>query len=206
MRELAIPFEERLLVFGDTASWAAYRKISPSGKVPCLQDAEATVWDSFAIADYLAEQTPSVWPESRLARAWARSAAAEMHSGFNELRNQCSMSCGVRISLKTMSPGLVSDLDRLSGLWNDGLQRFGGPYLAGRLFTAVDAFFAPVAFRVQTYGLPLDSAAAAYARRLLDLESMRAWYADALAETFRDRAHELEVADVGTVTQDLRAT
>jgi glutathione S-transferase len=206
MRELAIPFEERLLVFGDTASWAAYRTISPSGKVPCLQDAETSVWDSYAITEFLGEQYPSVWPESRLARAWARSAAAEMHSGFNELRNQCSMSCGVRISLKTLSPGLVSDLKRLGALWNDGLQRFGGPYLAGPGFTAVDAFFAPVAFRVQTYGLRLESAAAAYARRLLDLKSMQAWYSDALAETFRDHAHEIEIADVGTVTLDLRAT
>src|ERR1700748_212059 len=98
MRELGIAFNERLTVF-DGAGNAAFRSFSPTGKVPCLTDGDITVWDSLAIAEYLAERHPGVWPSAPAARAWARSAAAEMHSGFGELRNRCSMTCGLRVKL-----------------------------------------------------------------------------------------------------------
>jgi glutathione S-transferase len=114
------------------------------------------------------------------------------------------MSCGVRIRLDEVPPALAHDLARLSELWSDGLARFGGPFLAGAAFTAADAFFAPVAFRIQTYGLRVGEAAAAYAARLLALPAMRAWYESALAETLREPRHEAEVR--GTVLEDLRAS
>ena len=205
MRELEIEFKERLIPFGLAAQWDDFRKISPGGKVPCLVDGPTVVWDSLAIVEYLAERHSAVWPADSKARAWARSAAAEMHSGFGELRNRCSMSCGLRIRLKEFPAALERDIDRLAALWKDGLHRFGGPFLSGKSFSAVDAFFAPVAFRIQTYAVALDSAAAAYAQRLLHLESMRDWYAGALKETFRDQPHEEEVAHMGTVLEDLRA-
>jgi glutathione S-transferase len=205
MRELEIAFREHLVPFGQEASWHNYRKISPSGKVPCLIDGDTEVWDSLAIAEYLAERHAAVWPVRVGARAWARSAAAEMHSGFTELRGRCSMSCGVRIRLKDFPAALESDLARLGALWNDGLRRFGGPFLAGDAFTAVDAFYAPVAFRLQSYGLSLDPAAAAYADRLLNTRARREWYADALEETLRDLPHEDEISQVGQVLEDLRA-
>jgi glutathione S-transferase len=205
MRELEIAFREHLVPFGEEASWHNYRKISPSGKVPCLIDGETVVWDSLAIAEYLAERHAAVWPVRVGARAWARSAAAEMHSGFTELRGRCSMSCGVRVRLKDFPAALASDLARLGALWNDGLRRFGGPFLAGDAFTAVDAFYAPVAFRIQSYGLSLDPAAAAYADRLLNTRAMREWYADALEETLRDPPHDDEISQVGEVLEDLRA-
>jgi glutathione S-transferase len=204
MRELNMPFTEHLLPFGQTSIWQEFRKISPSGKVPCLVDGDSIVWDSLAIAEYLAERHDTVWPADRDARAWARSAAAEMHSGLTELRYRCSMSCGMRIRLKEITPGLKTDLARVNALWTDGLQRFGGPYLAGRAFSAVDAFFAPVGFRIQTYGLALESASAAYAMRLLRLRSVREWYADALKEKMRDESHEVDVLQMGTVLEDLR--
>jgi glutathione S-transferase len=204
MRELDIPFTEHLLPFGQTASWQEFRKMSPSGKVPCLVDADSVVWDSLAIAEYLAERHDTVWPGDRVARAWARSAAAEMHSGFSELRHRCSMSCGMRIRLKEITPGLKTDIARLNALWTDGLQRFGGPHLAGRAFSAADAFFAPVGFRIQTYSLALEPASAAYAMRLLKLSSMREWYADALKEKMRDEPHDVDVLQMGTVLEDLR--
>ena len=125
------------------------------------------MWDSLAIAEYLAERHDGVWPRATAARAWARSAAAEMHSGFGTLRNECSMSVGMRIRLHRISPGLQSDLARLAALWTEGLERHGGALLGGDRFTAVDAFFAPVATRVQTYGLPLPQVAADYVQRLL---------------------------------------
>ena len=205
MRELKIAFAERLIPFGSAAQWDDFRRISPSGKVPCLVDGPTVVWDSLAIAEYLAERHAGVWPADSNARAWARSASAEMHSGFGELRSRCSMSCGVRVRLKDIPATLQGDLARLGALWSDGLRRFGGPFLAGKSFAAVDAFFAPVAFRIQTYGIALDPTAAGYAQRLLGLQSMSDWYAEALKERFRDAPHEDEMAHMGTVVEDLRA-
>ena len=205
MRELKIAFREHLVPFGDESSWQSYRKISPTGKVPCLVDGDTVVWDSLAIAEYLAERHAIVWPVAAGARAWARSAAAEMHSGFGELRGRCSMSCGVRVRLKEFPEALERELARLGALWVDGLRRFGGPFLAGEKFTAVDAFYAPVAFRIQTYGLPLDPGAVTYADRLLGTRAMQEWYADALKETLRDPPHDDEISQAGQVLQDLRA-
>jgi glutathione S-transferase len=129
-----------------------------------------------------------------------------MHGGFSALRNTCGMNCGLRVRLHGISPALAQDVARVDELWSDGLGRFGGPFLAGAAFTAADAFFAPVAFRVQTYALPLGPASLAYAGRLLALPAMREWYAAALAETQREPGHEAEVQAAGTVIEDLRAT
>jgi glutathione S-transferase len=205
MREKSIAFHEKLHVFGP--KWAAKTSDAkaPANKVPVLHDGGIVVWDSLAIGEYLAEKHAGLWPADREARAWARSLAAEMHSGFGALRNDCSMSCGHRIQLHQVSPALQKDIDRLGEAWSEGLQRFGGPFLGGSEFGIVDAFFCPVAFRVQTYGLQLPKPAADYARRLLALPSMREWYDAALKETFRDEAHEGDFAKVGKITQDLRA-
>jgi len=205
MRELALPFTERLVYFGHLGAWDSYRKIAPSGKVPCLVHGELVVWDSLAIVEYLAERHATVWPKDTVARAWARSAAAEMHSGFTELRSRCSMNCGVRVRLNDVSKPLERDLERLCSLWNEGLRRFGGPFLTGSTFTAADAFFAPVAFRVQTYSLTLDGSSANYVQRVLALPAMQDWYAAAIRETLRDPAHELELEQAGKLLEDLRA-
>lgn len=205
MRQLGLPFAERLLRFGDDAAWAGLRALSPAGKVPCLRDGELVVWESAGITEYLAERHAGVWPTQPRARAWARCAAAEMHAGFAALRAECSMSCGIRVQLHTRSAALERDLARLGALWNEGLARFGGPFLAGPEFSAVDAFFAPVAFRAQTYGLRFAGAAAAYPALLLALPAMQAWYAEALAETWRDPAHDDEIRATGTTLADLRA-
>jgi len=206
MRELNIAFREHLVPFGQESAWQSYRKISPTGRVPCLVDGGTVVWDSLAIAEYLAERHEAVWPAERVARAWARSAAAEMHSGFGELRNRCSMSCGIRVRLNDYPPALERDIARLSVLWTEGLRRFGGPFLAGKAFTAVDAFYAPVAFRIQTYGLTLDPGAVAYTAHLLETRALREWYADALKETLRDQPHDAEISQFGRVVEDSRAT
>lgn len=202
LRELGIPFEEKLMPFHG----GAFTGFSPSGKVPCLVDGGVTVWDSLAITEYLAETYPTVWPVDTAARAFARCAAAEMHSGFTALRTQCGMNCGIRVKLHRVDDALQGDLARLDALWTDGLQRFGGPFLAGESFSAADAFYAPVAFRIQTYAPPLGDAANAYAGRLLALHSMHEWHDDALKETWRHAAHEEEAAKWGEITRDLRAT
>ncbi len=203
LRELGIPFEEQMHPFGSGGP-EGFRPFSPSGKVPCLDDRENVVWDSLAIVEYLAERHSGVWPADARARAFARSAAAEMHSGFQGLRSACGMNCGLRVSISPLPVALTQDLARLEALWQDGFQRFGGPFLAGTAFTAVDAFFAPVAFRVQTYRLPLAEAAATYVQRLLSLPAMREWYLAALAEPWIDAEHDQEVRRHGTVVEDLR--
>ena len=206
LSELGIEFEEKLTPFqrGTSSSWTAFRNFSPTGKVPCLHDGDITVWDSLSIAEYVAESHPGVWPADPRTRAWARSAAAEMHSGFDALRSHCPMNCGIRLQLNTTPAALSRDIARLQELWNEGLKRFGGPYLAGNAFTAIDAFYAPVVFRIQSYRLPVDTAAQAYVRRMLALPSMQRWYEAALKETWRDPDHEEETLRQGTLLEDLR--
>jgi glutathione S-transferase len=204
MKELGIEFNEQLIVFGDEPTWQAYRRLSPSGKVPCLTDESTTVWDSLAIIEYLAERHEGVWPQDAKARAWSRCAAAEMHSGFQSLRDICSMNVGLRIRMNTVSEGLQKDVDRIDSLWSHGLQQFGGPFLAGDRFSAVDAFFAPVVYRVRTYGLDLSEGAAAYVERVLALGSMQQWEAESLAEPWRDTEHEDIAFTVGTLLADHR--
>ena len=205
MSVLDIPFEEILLPFGQLHEGRSLAQLSPSARVPFLEHEGLQVWDSLAITEYLAERHPQVWPHESPARAYARCAAAEMHSGFATLRNVCGMNCGLRVQLHELSVALRADITRLDRLWQDGLSRHGGPWLTGRRFTAVDAFFAPVAFRMQTYGLPFAATSQSYLQRLLALPAMQAWYAAGLAETWRDASHDQEVHAVGTITQDLRA-
>ena len=206
MKVLGIPFQEHLIPFPDKAAGGvAFQQFTPSGKVPCLKDGDTAVWDSLAIAEYLAERHAGVWPGDAKARAWARSAAAEMHSGFQSLRGTCNMNCGIRVKMKVVPEGVTQDLARLDALWSDGLERFGGPFLAGKDFTNADAFFCPVAYRVQTYGLKVDPKSAAYVKRLLALPALQEWYKAGLAETTRIERYEAEAKAAGEVTEDLRS-
>jgi glutathione S-transferase len=205
MRELGVPFAEKLVPFGGAQNPGVFRAFSPTGKVPCLVDGEITVWDSLSISEYVGERHAGVWPAEARARAWARSASAEMHSGFFGLRNACPMNCGLRVTLRSIDATLTRDLARLDELWNDGLDRFGGPFLTGTRFCAVDAFFAPVAFRLQTYEPPVNANSRRYASQLLALPSMKDWYTAALRETWRDEEHEVETRAAGEWREDLRA-
>jgi glutathione S-transferase len=203
LRGLGMPFAEHLRPFDPLDKFTDF---SPSGMVPCLVDGETVVWDSLAIAEYLAEQQPGIWPADAAARAWARCAAAEMHSGFFALRERCGMNCGLRVRLHDFPDTLRRDVARVDALWCQGLARFGGPWLGGAAFSAVDAFFAPVAFRVQTYGLHLSPAAATYAAQLLELPAMAEWYDAALREPWRDAEHENDINRYGAILADQRST
>jgi glutathione S-transferase len=200
LRALDIPFIERTHRLGSEA----FTGFSPSGKVPCLVDGDTVVWDSLAIVEYLAERHAGVWPTGDQARAWARCAAAEMHSGFASLRNQHGMNVGTRVAVAQRSPAVLADIARIEDLWNQGLERFGGPFLAGRDFTAVDAFFAPVVYRFRTYGVAVSGAAAGYLETMLAHPAMQAWETAALAEDFREDTHEVDLRQAGTITADLR--
>ncbi len=203
MTELGIPFEEELKFFSDH-NWKTFRDFSPTGRVPCLVKDGLVVWDSLAITEFLAEHHVDVWPQSVVARAWARCAAAEMHSGFGLLREMCSMNCSIKVQLRDTPPALLKELARLDELWAEGLNRFGGPFLAGNVFTAVDAFYAPVALRIQGYGLEVSPMARAYTERLLALPSMHAWVAAGQLEA-RHEEHEDACLQYGTLVSDVRS-
>ncbi|MFZ5721614.1 MAG: glutathione S-transferase family protein [Pseudomonadota bacterium] len=180
-----LPFTETLVELRqeNNMSAAAIRPHSPSGLVPALKDGDLTVWDSLAICEYVAEKAPGLWPKDPAARAMARSAAAEMHSGFSSLRGECPMALDVEPRAVELSEATHKDIRRIVKLWNDMLARFGGPFLAGD-WSIADAFYTPVATRFRTYGVRLSDfgdagPAGEYAERLLETPEFRAWEADA---------------------------
>jgi len=184
MTHAGIAFEEMQL----RLSWddsSPFKKtlhaLAPTGWVPLLVDDGFAVWDSLAIAEYLAEKFPAkrLWPADRLQRARARSLCAEMHSGFGELRNVFGMNIEADLTdvgarLLAEKPAAADDVKRIDAMWQDALAASGGPFLFGD-FSIADAFFAPVCSRVATYGLPLGPVAAAYAKRVRALSAFVEW-------------------------------
>lgn len=170
------------------------RAFSPSARVPVLHDGDVVVWDTFAIAEYLAERHPGMWPADPVARAWARCIAAEMHSGFSALRNEMTMCVRERVDVRPWSSALAADIARVTEIWTEGRRRWsgGGAYLCGA-FSLADAFYAPVAFRFRTYGVPLDGPAAGYLRTMLAHPLLGEWEAAALKETAIIEADEPRV-------------
>ncbi len=191
MTHAGIAFEEMKLRL-DSAAGSAFKKalapISPAARVPVLVDDGFSVWDTLAICEYLAEKFPAknLWPQASRARARARSLCAEMHSGFGALRSHCPMNIEASLQdlgarLLSMHADLRTDLERIVSMWISELDSHGGPFLFGD-FGIADAFFAPVVWRITTYGLPAPPAVSPYVQRMLDLPAMRAWAADARAE------------------------
>lgn len=184
LRERGIPFQERMLKF-ESPEWREHiAQLSPSGLVPVLWEGNPgtgfATWDTLAIAERLHELYPKhgIWPVDAQARARARSAAAEMHSGFGALRAAMPMNIRCRYPGKGMSEGVAKDVARISALWAAAK----GPFLFGE-FGAADAFYAPVATRLVTYGVALKGAALAYQQALLESPGVKAWSADAVKET-----------------------
>ena len=206
MRTLDIPFEDRVEPFGAIDNYEAFRRFAPNGSVPCLIDGGRTIWDSLGITLYLADRHAGVWPAVEGAKAWAQCVVAEMHSGFFALRSRCPMNVGTRVERKPDSEALRRDVARIGEILGGGIGRFGGPFLAGETFTAADAFFAPVAFRIRTHGLDVGSEGTAWVERMLALPAMREWEEAALAETWREAGHEAEVGEGGIVVADYRAS
>jgi len=199
LKAIGIPFREQRLALYQPDSSLRIGAVSPSRRVPCLHDGDSVVWDSLAITEYLAERHPGVWPADARTRAWARSAAAEMHSGFARLRDEMGMNVRLRRA-RTPSAAAAADIARVLELWSEGRARFGrgGEFLCAA-FSAVDAFFCPVVFRFQTYGVVLDGTAAAYARSLLALPAMQEWAAAAACES--ERIPGFEAPELGVQQQ-----
>ena len=192
MKQAGIPFEEVCVRFDSFAPGSQFRTVmdplSPTGKVPVLVDGALTVWDTLAIAEYLAEQFPDkqLWPADPSKRARARSICAEMHSGFTALRGACMMNIEADLPevgalIWRDKPAVRKDVERLIAMWTELLAQHGGPLLFGE-FTIVDAYYAPVCTRLKTYHLPVPEAIAAYVDRVLTLPGVAAWVDQAKAE------------------------
>ena len=192
LRQAGIPFEEVMVRFDSFDADSAFKRtleaVNPVGKVPVLVDGGLVVWDTLAIAEYLAERFPdkALWPRDTQARARARSVCAEMHSGFGALRSACPLN--IEASLPEIGalawrdkPGVSTDVARLEAMWGDLLQAHGGPMLFGA-FSIADAYFAPVCMRLRTYALPISDTVRAYVDRVAALPSVAVWMTDALAE------------------------
>ena len=179
------PYEEILERLYRPDSRARLLSHSPTGKVPVLLTEEGPVWDSLAIAEYLAERFPEahLWPRGQYARALARSVCAEMHSGFVALRSHLSMDLARDQELAELPAEAQADIDRVCRLWADCRQRFGqdGAFLFGHASIA-DAFFAPVAARLRSYRVALPAEAAAYVETIYQWPAFRRWYQAALQE------------------------
>jgi glutathione S-transferase len=176
LRGLGIPFTERLVSLQPGPDKAGRLAHLPGGRVPVLEDGALLVWDSLAIVEYLAERHPGVWPADPVARAFARSSCCEMHGGFQALRGEMSMDLAARRPQRRRSEAVKADIARVEALWSEARRRFGqgGPHLFGA-FSAADAYFAPVAFRFQTYGVEPKGEAGALLRTLLAHPAVRAW-------------------------------
>ena len=192
LRQAGIAFEEVSVRFDSFDAGSQFKRqlqaVSPAGKVPVLVDGDTAIWDSLAIAEYLAETYPDkqLWPQDKAARARARSVTAEMHSGFTALRSHCGMNIEARLPevgaiLWRDQAGVRADVQRLVDMWSALLQEHGGPMLFGQ-FSVADAYFAPVCMRLHTYALPVPAPIQAYVDRVRALPGVKAWIDEALAE------------------------
>lgn len=188
VRQSGLPFNEVVVPLYDEA-WAERREapeFAPSnGKVPILWDGDKPVWESLAIIDYLADKVgrDRFWPADDAARAFARSIAAEMHAGYQALRQQCGMNLRHVYPPEPLTPEVAADVQRITSLWDQAKRRFGGggDYLFGA-FGAVDIMFAPVVTRFRTYSIPLPSLAADYCAALWEHPFMVEWSQGAAGE------------------------
>ena len=194
MTQKGIAFEEVLVPFGnevggvDEAFKRTIRAINPAGTVPVLVDGALVVWDTLAIAEYLAEQFPELhlWPREAAVRARARSVVAEMHAGFTALRSRCGMNIEAHLPeqgriLWRDDPGVRANVARISAMWTELLAEHGGPMLLGD-FSIADAYYAPVCMRLRTFDLPVSQVVQDYVARVAALPGVQAWIDGALAE------------------------
>jgi len=192
LKQAGIPFEEIKLRFDAFSPESKFKtelaRISPAGRVPVLVDGDLAVWDTLAIAEYVAERFPEkkLWPQDAKARARARSVCAEMHSGFGALRHHFGMNIeavlpevGARVLAEQAE--VRNNVARIVSMWSALLESSGGPMLFGS-FGIADAFFAPVVMRLNTYHVPMPAPIAAYLQRVTALPGVHAWITDALAE------------------------
>ena len=174
LRKARFEFTEQIVHFDESGYQAQIAALSPSRRVPLLIDAGVKIWDSLAICEYAAESTGRGLPLDRIARARARSIAAEMHSGFQVLRDECPMNVRARNLHVPLTPGLQADVARIDEIWSGCREEYGGGWLFGE-FSIADAMFAPVFFRFQSYGASLSPASQTYLNHALQDPDLRDW-------------------------------
>lgn len=192
LKQTGIAFDEVVVRFDSFSTDSQFKQrigpVSPTGKVPVLVDDGFAIWDTLAIAEYLAEKFPDrgLWPVDARARARARSVCAEMHSGFQNLRAACGMNIEADLAqagalIWRDKPAVRADVARITDMWSALLAEHKGPMLFGA-FSIADAMFAPVCMRLRSYALPVPDAVTRYVQRVAALPGVKAWIADALQE------------------------
>jgi glutathione S-transferase len=184
LRQLGIAFDEVMIPLDQPDTRARILAHSPGGKVPILVDEGFSVWESVAIMEHVADTRSDlpVWPVDPAARAMARSVAAEMHAGFGALRSACPMNLGKRYAARDRGEAVARDVARVTAIWREAREQFGGgPFLFGA-FSAADAMYAPVVTRLDTYAIPVDPVSRAYMDTILGLPAFREWLEAALDE------------------------
>jgi glutathione S-transferase len=188
-----LPFRELMLPPDDASTRAEILLLAPSCLVPCLRHDGLEIWDTLAIGEYLNEVRPDaqLLPTDRERRARCRSICGEMHSGFATMRAALPMNIKARFPGFKVWSRAQADINRITDIWHDCLERYDGPYLLGKELSMADAIYAPVTTRFQTYHVKLDRVSADYCERILELPEMREWTAAALGE--KEDINELEV-------------
>jgi glutathione S-transferase len=182
LRAIGVPFQEEVIRLRHDSTTDEVQRRSPSGRVPLLKIAEngreQTIWDSLAICETLAERHPDakLWPDDPFVRAEARAYAAEMHSGFPDLREQLSMEFVRHLPLPELREAARVQIARIIAAWTEALEHRGGEggFLFGR-FSIADCMYAPVVSRFRTYGVPVPGIVQAYCDRVLSLPAMQDW-------------------------------
>ncbi len=196
LKHFGVPFVEHMVSVAGRDYNPALKPIAGNARVPCLHDDGFAIWESIAIAEYLAERDPRMWPAERRARARARSISAEMHAGFTALRTAMPMNLKLELKGRPATPTVQRDIDRVIEIWLDARNNFAGaagPYLFGD-FSVADAMFAPIVCRFHSYNVALPPVAAAYAATLRSHPALVEWHRDALQET-EAHAHYDKLAD-----------
>jgi len=191
LKHLGLPFEEIVIPLYQGNDGSHLLHYSPSGKVPVLKHGEYTVWDSLAICEYLSDIFPDhyLWPADSHARAYARSISAEMHSGFQNLRQNMPMNCRLSRPGYGRTPDVDRDIERIIAIWTECRKQFvaRGAFLFGS-FGIADAMYAPVVTRFITYGVTLDGVVQDYVNTIMGLSSIKEWYDSARKEPYSIRA------------------
>lgn len=193
MKHVGAEFDEVVVPLDSPDTHEELARYGPSGRVPVLRHGDLTVWDSLAICEYVAELGGKGWPQSREARAAARSVSAEMHSGFTTLRTLWPMNARARNRRTAMTQGLEADIERIDEIWNECRRRFGrgGPWLFGAEYTIADAVYAPVVLRFNTYGARISETARWYMASVLEDAALQQWIAAAKQEQWIITADEV---------------
>jgi glutathione S-transferase len=189
LKHFGIPFREHMVSVAGRDYNPLLKPLAGNARVPCLHDKGFQVWESIAIAEYLAEQHPKMWPADRQARARARSISAEMHAGFAKLRTAMPMNLKLKLKGKPASPEVQRDIERIVEIWEEARSMFAtgnSPYLFGN-FSVADAMYAPIVWRLHIYNVALPPLAAAYSAAMLAHPAMQEWHQAALRES---EAHE----------------